>query len=216
MHVLELQSSLEAFLIQNSPLWKIRRDTNHSAPSTCAQLSPGPHGLGPAQRALESGRFSGQSSGSRVPCSWACSAPATQHTGHCAGASQPSEAQVHIPVLLIQVAADEASGPRAAGWIQWPSPCGLPLQAPHPGFISPSLKSCFKRMMNRKALHNSPRARWGQRSVLSGGDPALDWEKWLHLSQLASFLPVYHSAERWHSLLPWGQWVADSDRCFFH
>ena len=74
--------------------------------------------------------------------------------------------------------------PRAASWIQWPSPCGLPLQAPHPGFISPSLKTCFKRMMNRKALHNSPRARGGQRSVLSGGDPALDWEKWLHLSQL--------------------------------
>lgn len=44
-----------------------------------------------------------------------------------------------------------------------------------------------------------------QRSALSGGDPALDWEKWLHLSQLGSFLPLFHSGERWHSLLPWGQ-----------
>lgn len=74
----------------------------------------------------------------------------------------------------------------------------------------------FKRMMNRQALHNSLRARGAQRSALSGGDPALDWEKWLHLSQLGSFLPLYHSGERWHSLLPWGQGVADNDRCFFH
>lgn len=96
------------------------------------------------------------------------------------------------------------------------TPCGPASAGPIQGSSLTFSSRLFKRMMNRQALTQQPQSSRGSEVGSIEGDPALDWEKWLHLSQLGSFLPLYHSGERWHSLLPWGQGVADNGAFAFH